>query len=133
MEIEDIRNMSIPAADNSVLLLWATAPKLEEALSVMDSWGFVYRTCAVWDKEVIGMGYWFRGQHELLLVGVRGSFSPPGPESRVGSVYREKRGKHSKKPEHYYGLIESMFPGERYLELFARGSREGWDSWGNEV
>lgn len=77
MELEEIKTLSIPSADNAVLFLWATAPKLKEALEVMEAWGFEYRTNAVWDKEIIGMGYWFRGQHELLLVGVKGEFSPP--------------------------------------------------------
>jgi len=72
MILEEIKNLKVPSADNAVLFLWATAPKLKEALEVIESWGFKYKTCAVWDKEWIGMGYWFRGQHELLLVGIKG-------------------------------------------------------------
>lgn len=56
-----------PSEDNAVLYLWATAPKLLEALEVMRAWGFKYKTQAVWDKSWVGMGYWFRGQHEILL------------------------------------------------------------------
>jgi len=41
------------------------------------AWGFSYRTCAVWDKEVIGPGHFFRQQHELLLLAARGSPPPP--------------------------------------------------------
>lgn len=133
MNLEEIKAMKIPTAENSVLLLWATAPKLEEAMQVLNSWGFSYRTCLVWDKEILGMGYWFRGQHELLLVGVKGKFSPPKEEVRFPSVYREKRTEHSKKPEFIYEMIERMFPGHKYLELFARNKRENWRSWGNEV
>lgn len=77
MQINDIKSLKVPADDNCILYLWATAPKLNEAIEVMSSWGFDYRTCMVWDKEIIGMGYWFRGQHELLLVGVKGKMSPP--------------------------------------------------------
>lgn len=66
-----------PHSEDAVLFFWATAPKLREAMKVMDAWGFQYKTHAVWDKEKIGMGYWFRGQHELLLVGTRGDMSPP--------------------------------------------------------
>lgn len=43
-----------------VLFLWATSPKLKEAFQVLAVWDFRYRTCAVWDKEKIGMGYYFR-------------------------------------------------------------------------
>jgi hypothetical protein len=39
---------------DAVLFLWAPSPKLADAIRVMDAWGFSYRTCAVWDKEVIG-------------------------------------------------------------------------------
>src|SRR5208282_644580 len=98
MAVEEICALTIPAADNAVLYLWATAPKLLWALAVMKAWGFTYKTQAVWDKEIAGMGYWFRGQHEILLVGTKGRFSPPPQAERVSSVIRERRSKHSKKP-----------------------------------
>lgn len=133
MELEEIKSLKIPSADDSVLFLWATAPKLEEAIQVLNAWGFKYRTCAVWDKEVIGMGYWFRNQHELLLVGVKGEFAPPIPENRISSVIREKRDKHSKKPSLIYEMLENMFPQGRFLELFAReNKRPKWAVWGNQ-
>ena len=115
-----------------VLLLWATATKLPEALEVMHGWGFKYVTQAVWDKEKIGMGYWFRGQHELLLVGKKGEASPPAESVRVSSVFREKRGKHSEKPQCVYEWIESAFPTLNKLEMYCRSPRDGWQSWGNE-
>lgn len=133
MDLEDIKKLEIPACDDSVLFLWATAPKLEEALDLMNAWGFKYRTCSVWDKELIGMGYWFRSQHELLLVGVKGKFRTPDPENRFSSVYREKRSKHSKKPNAYYDMLEKMFPNGKYLEIFARQKyNESWEVWGNQ-
>lgn len=132
MDLEDIKQLKIPVADNAVLLLWATAPKLEEALSVLNSWGFTYKTCAVWDKEKVGMGYWFRGQHELLLLGVKGNFNAPEEQNRFSSVIRQPRSKHSKKPEQVYEMIERMFPHGQYIELFAREQRGGWGGWGNE-
>jgi N6-adenosine-specific RNA methylase IME4 len=134
MSLDDIKALDIPSADDCVLLMWATAPKLAEAIEVIAAWGFDYRTCAVWDKEKIGMGYWFRGQHELLLVGVKGEYPAPLPENRFSSVYREARGEHSAKPERYYEMIEAMFPGRTYLELFARSRHgEGWEVWGNQL
>jgi len=133
MDLDDIKNLNVPSADDSVLFLWATAPKLEEALEVLNSWGFTYKTCAVWDKEKIGMGYWFRGQHELLLVGTKGSFPAPEPSARFSSIIREPRSTHSTKPKVIYEMIEAMFPGRTYLELFCRTPRDGWEVWGNEV
>jgi len=119
-------------AEDAVLFLWATAPKLKEGIQVLEEWGFEYKTHAIWDKEKIGMGYWFRGQHELLLVGTRGSMSPPEASNRVSSVFREARGKHSKKPECVYSAIEGMFPTAVKAEIYQRDRREGWEGYGNE-
>lgn len=133
MSPKDICTLHIPTEDNAVLYLWATAPKILEALKVMEAWGFQYKTQAVWDKTWIGMGYWFRGQHEILLVGTKGKFPPPIPSLRESSVFREKRTKHSRKPAYFRNLIEKQFPTATKLELFAREKTLGWDVWGNEV
>ena len=133
MSIEDLCALSIPASDDALLLMWATAPKLEEAFKLVAAWGFQYKTHLIWNKEKIGMGYWFRGQHELLFVATRGQFSPPLTEHRISSIYTESRTRHSKKPEYFYSWIEKAFPGYSYVELFARNTRPGWSSWGNEI
>jgi N6-adenosine-specific RNA methylase IME4 len=135
MSVSDIEALNVAgvAAADSILFLWATAPKLREALSVMDAWGFQYVTQAVWDKGLIGMGYYFRGQHELLLVGRRGNPGVPAQSARVSSVIQSRRGRHSSKPVAVYGIIEAMYPTAKRLEMFARSARAGWDVWGNEV
>jgi len=133
MTIQEICDMKIPIDDNAVLYLWATSPKLEGALKVMNSWGFQYKSHAIWDKEKIGIGYWFRGQHELLMVGVKGKFSPPQASLRISSVIREKRGVHSKKPDKIRDYIAKWYPDFNKLELFARKRTKGWDVFGNEV
>lgn len=133
MDLNAICELTVPAKDNAVLYLWATAPKLLEALQVMKSWGFTYKTHAIWDKEILGMGYWFRGQHELLLVGVKGTFSPPPPALRVSSVFREHRSRHSRKPAIIRDQIKVWFPDSKRIELFARERSGGWNSWGNEL
>lgn len=133
MELEKIKALEIPAYKNSVLYMWATMPKLREALEVIEAWGFEYKSGMCWDKEMIGTGYWFRGQHELLLVATKGDFSPPIPEHRISSVLREKRTGHSVKPMVIYELIEKWFPNAKKLELFARKERDNWTSWGNEI
>ena len=135
MDLNDIKELKVNdiADENCVLFLWATAPKLTEALEVMQSWGFNYRTCLIWDKEVIGMGYWFRNQHELLLVGTKGKISPPNPKERISSIFKEKRGKHSKKPDRIRELIAEWYKNSLKIELFARQKYEGWDYWGNEL
>ncbi len=135
MDLDEIKSIPVSSIseDNCVLFLWATAPKLKEAIEVMTSWGFEYRTHAIWDKAWIGMGYWFRNRHELLLVGVRGKFSPPEKQLRVPSVYKEKRRKHSQKPDYFRDMISRSFPSVNKIELFAREKVPGWDAWGNEV
>lgn len=133
LSVEDICAINPPAADDSVLFLWATTPQLPEALKVMAAWGFTYKSSAVWDKEKIGMGYWFRGQHELLLVGTRGRFSPPDETRRVASVFREKRQGHTTKPDCVRKALEKMFPKVTRLEMFARGKFDGWTTWGNQA
>ena len=133
MTVDEICKMELPKiSDNCLLLMWATAPKLLEALQVIKSWGFNYKTHSVWDKQKIGMGYWFRGQHELLIVATRGNFSPPEPEFRNSSIYSEKREAHSSKPEFYYEWIEKAFPLSHKIELFSRKKRKNWKTWGNE-
>lgn len=120
------------ATDDAILFLWATSPKLAESMRVIESWGFIYRTCAVWDKQHIGMGYYFRQQHELLLVATKGSIPAPPPYSRPASIYSERRGKHSAKPSRFAEWIEAMYPELNKIELFCREPRKGWFVWGNQ-
>ena len=133
MTIEEMKALEIPADKDSVMFMWATAPKLKEAIGVLETWGFEYKTCAVWDKELMGMGYWLRGAHELLLIGTKGHPGVPEPENRYSSVIRSRREGHSKKPDIVYEMIEKMCPYGNYLEMFARSQREKWVVWGNQV
>jgi N6-adenosine-specific RNA methylase IME4 len=121
------------AERNAVLYLWATAPKLPEALRVMEAWGFHYKSCGCWDKTRPGAGFWFMGQHELLLVGTKGKMSPPAEGLRDPSVHRGSRTIHSEKPDYYYKMLERQFSHLNKIELFARRRRAGWTSWGNEL
>jgi len=135
LSVDDISKLPISQLTdiNCVLYLWATSPKILEALKVMEVWGFKYKTHAIWDKDVVGMGYWFIGQHELLLIGTKGKMSPPKAKFRVSSIYTEKKKKHGVKPSYFRELISRSFQNENKIELFAREKTEGWDVWGNEV
>jgi N6-adenosine-specific RNA methylase IME4 len=133
MDIEEIKKLQVPTAPNAVLYLWATSPKLPEALSVMSAWGFTYKSKGIWDKQIPGCGYWWRGQTEDLLVGTKGKFSPPIPSLRISSLYSEKRTQHSKKPNYFRNQITKWYPNQLKIELFSRGYYDGWDVWGNEV
>jgi len=134
--------MKLPVNDladkDSMLFLWTTNAHIHDALHVMEIWGFTYKTMITWMKHHFGLGYWFRGQTEHLLFGVKGK-----PRSKFKGVHGAtgmswstliyaKRTKHSKKPEIFYKMIEDVSEPPR-LELFARRKRCGWDVWGNEV
>ena len=129
----DMEVMRTAPAKDCVLFCWATVPMLEDALQWMATYGFAYRSHCVWVKDAIGTGYWFRNQHEMLLVGVRGEVPAPAPGAQFPSVIRAPLGEHSAKPAAFAEMIEELFPSLPALELFARGPRLGWDVWGNEA
>jgi len=140
MSLDEIKALVPPAADDSVLFMWATSPKLAEAIEVVEAWGFDYRTCMVWVKaneetgaQHIGMGYYARQQHEVLLIAKRGDLPTPDPSQRPASVVTAPRTMHSAKPERFYELIEAMYPGLACVEMFARQARAGWAAWGNQA
>lgn len=121
------------------LYLWVPNALLPEGLRVLSAWGFEYKTNLVWHKirkdggpDGRGVGFYFRNTTELLLFGVRGKNArtlAPG-RSQVNVLKTMKR-EHSRKPDEQYQLIEACSPGPR-LELFARGSRPGWITWGDQ-
>ena len=135
MKLEEIKALPVAevADENSHLYLWVPNALLIEGLSVMEAWGFQYKTNIVWEKirndggpDGRGVGFYFRNVTELLLFGVRGSHMrtlAPG-RSQVNLI-RSKKREHSRKPDEMIELIEKCSPGP-YLELFARGQGEGW-------
>jgi N6-adenosine-specific RNA methylase IME4 len=135
MELDDICALPVGdiAARDAILFIWATSPKLTESLRVVEAWGFNYRTNMVWVKDKIGMGYYARQRHELLLIATRGELPTPEPANRPDSVMEFPRTEHSKKPFEVYEIIEKMYPEYSKLELFARERRDNWEVWGNEV
>ena len=125
------------AADDCVLFLWGTWPKLPQALEVISAWGFQYKTDAfVWIKENgggglhTGMGYYTRSNSEFCLLATKGS--PTRLAKDVHQVVMAPVGKHSAKPEEVRRRIERLFVGP-YLELYGRESVSGWTVWGNEI
>ena len=123
------------AAENSVIFMWATPAKLEEALELLKVWGFTYKTNLVWEKSRGMMGAWAYNKHEFILIGTRGSVAPK--ETLASSILKWKRTDHgnihSGKPDKLYQQIEEWFPKLSKLELFARNVREGWSSFGNQI
>jgi N6-adenosine-specific RNA methylase IME4 len=139
MAVDEIKAVTVPAAKDCVLFLWAVPSMLPEALAVIDAWGFVYRTSYAWKKPRAGTGYWARFTHEYLLVATRGTVPAPAPGTQWEAmleplVIEAPVTEHSQKPAAFAEMIEHYFPTTPKLEMFARGAgRPGWDRWGNEV
>ncbi len=139
MELADICALNIPAAKNCALFMWACWPLLPEAIQVINVWNFVYKTIAwVWVKAkpdnfgfFTGMGFYTRSNTEPCLLAIRGSM-PVQAHDIQALIYSPVR-EHSRKPDEQYPKIERLYPNMRYLEMFARRKRPGWDTWGNEV
>jgi N6-adenosine-specific RNA methylase IME4 len=131
MPTMQIAMLEIPAAANAVCFMWATNAMLEDALEVMETWGFDYKSNFVWTKATgPTIGFYTTSRHELLLIGTKGQGMLP--EVKPLSVIKGDVTEHSRKPEVVYDLIEKMYDGP-YLELFARVTHSGWTSWGNEA
>ena len=117
-------------AEDAHLWLWVTNASLHAGKTVMESWGFTYRSCLTWIKPRFGLGNYLRNQTEHLLLGTRGK--APILFKGQGTWLYAPLQEHSHKPEEQYAVIERCSPGP-YLELFARRRRPGWDAWGNEI
>jgi len=162
MELHEICNLKDDSGkhvkdifhDNATLLLWTPPPKIAEALTVVEEWGFEYRTQLVWRKKNIGPGYYVRQRHEILLICVKGKPGTPQPANRPPSLgtieeYAEwmygkswakkhsellqQKLRHSEKPLIFRRMAERMYPKAVRVELFARERYKGWHAWGLDV
>lgn len=143
MDLKDIMALPVAevAAQKSHLYLWVPNALLPDGLAVMKAWGFEYKGNIIWEKvrkdggpDGRGVGFYFRNVTEILLFGIRGGSNNrtlPPARSQVNLIRAQKR-EHSRKPDEFIPLIESCSPGP-FLELFARGDREGWAMWGNQA
>lgn len=153
MSVEDIKNLPISeiSDEDSILFMWATFPKLQEGLDVINAWGFEFKTLAfVWVKtnkrtnneqltfiptdsfdSFMGMGRWTRSNAEICLLAVKGK--PKRLDCGVHSVIYAPIDKHSKKPKETRERIIKLMGDLPRVELFARQKSNGWDSWGNEI
>lgn len=122
------------------LYLWVPNALLLEGLEVMAEWGFTYKTNMIWHKvrkdggpDGRGVGFYFRNTTEMILFGVRGKNARTLSAGRTQvNIIRSRKREHSRKPDELYQIIKECSPGP-YLELFARGTIKGWNSWGNEA
>ena len=159
MSIKEIAALPVStwAADDAVLLLWVTDPLLDKALDIIRAWGFAYKTVGFYWAKLnkssgdpcqpslglepedrsqgvfnnssffTGLGFWTRANPEMCLLATRGK--PKRKSAGVKKLVIAPRREHSRKPDEVYDRIEALCDGP-HLEMFARHSRPGWDSWG---
>jgi len=128
------------AAPTAHLYLWVPNALLPDGLAVMKAWGFAYKSNIVWHKvrkdggsDGRGVGFYFRNVTELVLFGVRGKNARTlAPGRRQVNLLATRKREHSRKPNELFEIIEACSPGP-FLELFARGTRKGWTTWGDEA
>jgi N6-adenosine-specific RNA methylase IME4 len=135
--------------DDSMLFIWGTWPCLPDCLSVIDAWGFSYKTIGfLWVKTkkhdqhtptARGTGFYTRPNTEFCLIGRRGRRIVS--DCAVSSVVMTPIARHSKKPPIVRKNIVRLCGDVSRIELFARPENmlidveyyDGWDFWGNEV
>ena len=141
MKLEELCALPIKelAAKDCILFLWATYPKLQEAMQLISAWGFKYRSIGFqWIKKnkngngfFFGLGRWTRGNTEPCLIAVKGK--PKRLANNISQLILEPIEYHSKKPDVVRDKIVELLGDIPRVELFARQKTEGWDVWGNEV
>jgi N6-adenosine-specific RNA methylase IME4 len=140
MTLEDICALPVHllAADDCMLVMWTTAPHLQQSLVVMEMWGFDYATAGAWAKQsktgekwAFGTGYVYRSAAEFYIVGKIGS--PKTAAKNIRNLIVAPVREHSRKPDEMHDQLERMFPSVPRCELFSRNARTGWDHWGLEA
>jgi len=142
LKLADIVSLPVTkiAAPTAHLYLWCPNAMLPDGLAVMKAWGFIYKSNLVWHKvrkdggsDGRGVGFYFRNVTELILFGVQGKNARTlAPGRRQVNLLATRKREHSRKPDEQYDIIESCSRGP-YIELFGRGARKGWVTWGNQA
>lgn len=165
MKTRDIMALPVEplAADPSVLFLWATWPKLVDAMAVITAWGFEYKTLGfLWTKlnprrareprrhllphlyskgvlsfldwlAFFGTGFYAKSNTEPCLLATRGDPPLHPVTNKISQLVFAPRGQHSAKPPEVHRRIKALFGQRTRLELFARQAAPGWTVAGNEV
>lgn len=142
MTLDEICDLPVTSicVEPAHLYLWVPNALLPEGLRVMAAWGFQYKSNLIWHKvrkdggpDGRGVGFYFRNTTEVVLFGVRGKDARTlAPGRRQVNIIKSMKREHSRKPDEQYKIIEACSPGP-FVELFARGPREGWVTWGNQA
>lgn len=131
MSIEEICALPVRelAEDDAHLYLWTTQSFLRRAYEVLDAWRFRQGAILVWSKPPKGVCGTYVCSVEFCIFARRGNLQHK--RRQLGTCYQWPRSGHSSKPEAFQDMVESVSPGP-YIELFARRTRLGWNTWGNQ-
>lgn len=143
VKVEEIINMKDTikkiSEKDCILFIWITFPCLLDGIKVIKEWGFKYKTCGfnwikrnkVSDTWFFGLGHWTRANSEICLLATKGAIKRKS--NKVSQVIDTHIEEHSKKPAIVRDKITELVGDLPRIELFARQTSEGWDSWGDEV
>jgi N6-adenosine-specific RNA methylase IME4 len=142
LTLDEIKSLPVAeiTAPVSHLYLWVPNAMLPEGLAVLTAWGFTYKSNIVWHKvrkdggpDGRGVGFYFRNVTELILFGTKGKNARTlAPGRRQVNYLATRKREHSRKPDEQYDIIEACSRGP-FIELFARGTRSQWMTWGQEA
>lgn len=134
MKLSELAELPVPALaeEDALLFMWATYPKIEDALRLIPAWGFKYKTIAFqWIKLnpstrmkeyrittaeellkkscVLGLGNWTRGNTECCLLATKGH--PKRESAGISQLIFSPRGRHSEKPAETRDKIRKLVGG----------------------
>ena len=115
--LKNLSQLSIPANDNSVLLAWTDNKNLSKILCLVQNLGFEYQESLVWNYMASSVGKFIKNQHKQLLICTKGDGLKS--EYQEASVLNLHKNEEVDAKNHYYALIEQMFPEGAYLDMFA--------------
>lgn len=143
MSMKELQALPVPsiAAPTCVLFVWATCPLLPEALDLIKTWGFRYKTVfKVWLKRTssgktsVGPGWWSRPSVELLLCATKGQGALAWKQTcSEPQEHHSTRQLHSQKPAELRDIISKFMQVDSRIELFARTACPEYDAWGLEI
>jgi N6-adenosine-specific RNA methylase IME4 len=147
MSLEEIAAVPVRKilAKKAAVFLWATCPRLPDAIQTLANWGLHYRGVAyIWQKTTLkGVPIGAQGVPatfvkpvtEMVLVATTNKTGRPFPilTQKQRQLVPAPRGGHSVKPSVIRERIVELCGDRPRIELFARGIIPNWDTWGLEA